>query len=57
MLQRGKAILIWHDTWLPKSEIEIVLGELQDDFILDVKLSAPKWLINKTLLDDYLKVD
>ena len=53
---KGKAILIWRDIWLPKSQIKIVWGELQIDYI-DVKLSVPKWLIKKTLLDDYLKVD
>jgi hypothetical protein len=52
----GKAILIWRDIWLPKSQIKIVWGELQIDYI-DVKLSVSKWLIKKTLLDDYLKVD
>ena len=52
----GKAILIWRDIWLPKSQIKIVWGELQIDYI-DVNLSVPKWLIKKTLLDDYLKVD
>ena len=53
----GKSILIWHDIWLPKPKIKIVWGELQEDFIIDVKLSVPKWLIKKTLLNDYLKVD
>ena len=53
----GKAILIWHGIWLPKSLIKIEWGDLQDDFIIDVKLSVPKWLIKKTLLDNYLKVD
>ena len=51
-----RAILIWHDIWLPKSQIKIVWGELQVDYI-NVTLSVPKWLIKKTLLDDYLKVD
>ena len=53
----GKAILIWHTIWLPKSHIKIAWGELQDDFIINVTLSVPKWLIKKTLLNDYLKVD
>ena len=53
----GKAILIWHTIWLPKSHIKIVWGELQDEFIINVKLSVPKWLIKRTLLDKYLKVD
>ena len=44
----GKAILIWRDIWLPKSQIKIKWGDLQDDFIIDVKLSVPKWLIKKT---------
>ena len=52
-----KAILIFHNIWLPKSQIKIKWGDLQEDFIIDVKLSVPKWLIKKTLLDDYLKVD
>ena len=52
----GKAILIWHDIWLPKSQIKIVWGDLQIDYV-DVRLSVPKWLIKKTLLYDYLKVD
>ena len=51
-----RAIQIWHDIWLPKSQIKIVWGELQVDYV-DVKLSVPKWLIKKTLLNDYLKVD
>ena len=51
-----RAIQIWHDIWLPKSQIKIVWGEIQVDYI-DVTLSVPKWLIKKTLLDDYLKVD
>jgi hypothetical protein len=51
-----KAILIWHDIWLPNSQIKIVWGERQVDYV-DVKLSVPKWLVKKTLLDDYLKVD
>jgi hypothetical protein len=53
----GKAILIFHNIWLPKSQIKIKWGDLQEDFIIDVKLSVPKWLIKKTLLNDYLKVD
>ena len=53
----GQAILIWHDIWLPKSQIKIVWGELQDDFIIDVKLSVPRWLIKATVLDEYLKAD
>lgn len=52
-----KAILIFHNIWLPKSQIKIKWGDLQEDFIIDVKLSVPKWLIKKTLLNDYLKVD
>ena len=52
----GKAILIWRDIWLPKSQIKIVWGEPQIDNT-DVTLSVPKWLIKKTLLNDYLKVD
>ena len=51
-----RAIQIWHDIWLPKSQIKIVWGELQIDYIV-VTLSVPKWLIKKTLLDNYLKVD
>ena len=51
-----KAIQIWHDIWLPKSQIKIVWGDLQVDHI-NVLLSVPKWLIKKTLLDNYLKVD
>lgn len=51
-----KAIQIWKGIWLPKSEIKIVWGERQIDYV-DVKLSVPKWLIKKTLLNDYLKVD
>ena len=51
-----RAIQIWHDIWLPKSQIKIVWGKLQVDYI-EVRLSVPKWLIKKTLLDDYLKVD
>ena len=51
-----RAIKIWHDIWLPKSQIKIVWGEMQVDHI-DVTLSVPKWLIKKTLLDNYLKVD
>ena len=50
------AILIWHDIWLPKSRIKIVWGEPHIDFVM-VTLSVPKWLIKRTLLDDYLKVD
>ena len=53
----GKAILIWHNIWLPKSQIKIVWGELQDDFIIDVKLSVPRWLVKATVLDEYLKAD
>ena len=41
----GKAILIWHDVWLPKSQIKIVWGELREGFIIDVRLTVPKWLI------------
>jgi len=52
----GEAILIWRDIWLPKSEIKIVWGGLQVDSV-NVKLSVPKWLIKKTLLDKKLKVD
>jgi len=51
-----KAIQIWHDIWLPKSQIKIVWGVMQVDYI-NVTLSVPKWLIKKTLLDNYLKVD
>jgi len=51
----SKAIKIWKDIWLPKSEIKIVWGELQIDYV-DVTLSVPKWLIKKTLLNDKLKV-
>ena len=51
-----RAIQIWHDIWLPKSQIKIVWGEMQVDYV-DVTLSVPKWLIKKTLLDNYLKVD
>lgn len=51
-----KAIQIWHDIWWPKSQIRIVCGEMQVDNF-DVTLSVPKWLIKKTLLDNYLKVD
>jgi len=51
-----KAIKIWHEIWLPKSEIKIVWGERQIDYV-DVTLSDPKWLIKKTMLDDKLKVD
>jgi len=51
-----RAIKIWHDIWLPKSQIKIVWGELQVDHV-DVTLSVPKWLIKKTLLNDYLKVN
>ena len=53
----GQAILIWHDIWLPKSQIKIVWGELQDDFIIDVKLSVPRWLVKSTMLGNYLKAD
>jgi len=53
----GQAILIWHDIWLPKSQIKIVWGELQDDFIIDLKLSVPRWLIKATMLGNYLKAD
>ena len=55
-INTSKAILIWRHIWLPKSEIKIVWGEPQIDFV-NVKLSIPKWLIKKTLLNDYLKVD
>jgi hypothetical protein len=41
----------------PKSQIKIVCGDLHDDFIIDVKLSVPKWLIKKILLGNYLKMD
>jgi len=51
-----RAIKILHDIWLPKSQIKIVWGELQIDYV-DVTLSVPKWLIKKTLLNNYLKVD
>jgi len=51
-----RAIQIWHDIWLPKSQIKIVWGDPQIDHV-DVTLSVPKWLIKKTLLGDYLKVD
>ena len=53
----GKAILIWKDIWLPKSQIKIVWGDLQNDFIIDVTLSVPRWLIKATVLDEYLKAD
>ena len=53
----GQSILIWHDIWLPKSRIKIVWGELQDDFIINVKLSVPRWLVKATVLDEYLKAD
>ena len=53
----GQSILIWHDIWLPKSQIKIVWGQLQDDFKIDVKLSVPRWLIKATVLDEYLKAD
>jgi hypothetical protein len=53
----GQSILIWHDIWLPKSRIKIVWGELQDDFIINVKLSVPKWLVKVTMLNKYLKAD
>ena len=52
-----RAILIWHDIWLPKSQIKIVWGELQDDFIIDVKLSVPRWVVKATMLGNYLKAD
>jgi hypothetical protein len=51
-----RAIQIWHDIWLPKSQIKIVWCEMQVDYI-GVTLSVPKWLVKKTLLDNYLKVD
>ncbi len=51
-----KAIKIWHDIWLPKSQIKIVWGDMQTDCV-NVELSVPKWLVKKTLLNDYLKVD
>jgi len=38
-----KAIQIWHDIWLPKSQIKIVWGKLQVDYI-EVTLSVPKWI-------------
>ena len=53
----GQSILIWHDIWLPKSQIKIVWGQLQDDFKIDVTLSVPRWLIKATVLDEYLKAD
>ena len=53
----GKAILIWHNIWLPKSQIKIVWGELQNDFIIDVTLSVPRWLVKATVLNEYLKAD
>jgi len=53
---QAKQILIWRDIWLPKSQIKIVWGKMQVDYI-DVTLSVPKWLIKNTLLDNYLKVD
>ena len=52
----AKAIKIGHDIWLPKSQIKIVWGEFQVDHV-NVRLSVPKWLIKKTLLGGYLKVD
>ena len=42
----GKAILVWRDIWLPKSEIKIVWGDPQIDCV-SVSLSVPKWLIKK----------
>ena len=51
-----KAILIWRDIWLPRSEIKITWGDQQVDCV-NVKLCVPKWLIKKTLLDKKLKVD
>jgi hypothetical protein len=51
-----KAIQIWHDIWLPKSQIKIVWDERQIDYI-NVQLSVPKWLIKNKLLSDKLKVD
>ena len=41
-----KAILVWRDIWLPKSEIKIVWGDPQIDCV-SVSLSVPKWLIKK----------
>lgn len=52
----SKSIKIWHDIWLPKSQIKIVWGEPQIDCV-EVRLSFPKWLIKKTMLDNYLKVE
>jgi hypothetical protein len=51
-----KAIQIWHQILLPKSEIKIVCGDQKVDGD-NVTLSVSKWLIKKTLLNDYLKVD
>ena len=53
----ARAILIWHDIWLPKSQIKIVWGGLNEAFTIDVKLSVPKWLIKATMLNQYLKAD
>ena len=53
----SRAIQIWHDIWLPKSQIKIVWGDLNDNFTIDVKLSVPKWLIKATMLNQYLKAD
>jgi hypothetical protein len=50
------AIMIWRDIWLPKSRIKIGWGEADIDHV-KVILSVPKWLIKRTLLDNYLKVD
>ena len=47
-----RAIQIWHDIWLPKSQIKIVWGDLQVGYV-NVKLSIPKGLIKKTLLNEY----
>jgi len=51
-----RAIKILHDIWLPKSQIKIVWGDPQVDYV-DVTLSVPKWLIKNTLLDERLKID
>jgi hypothetical protein len=53
----GQAVLIWHDIWLPKSQIKFVWVEFQYVFIIDVKLSFPRWLIKATMLGNYLKAD
>ena len=53
----SRAIQIWHDIWLPKSQIKIVWGGLNDNFTIDVRLSVPKWLIKTTMLNHYLKAD